>query len=82
MADSCQSNSLIMEKKIEIQRQIINNCKMQVAYSDSIINQHKYVESLYKKQIADKDKEIKRLKVKGGICIGVAILTTIIAIWR
>jgi hypothetical protein len=82
MSDSCYSNAEIMKRKIDVQEQIIINFKNQLELSDSIIQQHKNIEGILQNNLQGKDEEIKKQKRRTSIAIGVAILTTIIALWR
>ena len=82
MADSCFSNALIMERKIEVQSLIIDNYKEQLGFADSIIINERKMNDLYQHELDNKDDEIQKIKRRNWIYIGVAIITTGIAIWK
>jgi hypothetical protein len=82
MSESCLSNALIMERKIEVQSLIIDNYKQQLNFADSIIIKQREINELIQFQVEQKDDEIQSLKRRRWIYIGVAIITTGIAIWK
>ena len=82
MADSCFSNALIMERKIEVQSLIIDNYKEQLEFADSIIINERKMNDLFQYELDNKDDEIQKIKRRSWIYIGVAIITTGIAIWK
>jgi hypothetical protein len=82
MSESCLSNALIMERKIEVQSLIIDNYKQQLNFADSIIIKQREINELIQFQVEQKDDEIQSLKRRSWIYIGVAIITTGIAIWK
>ena len=82
MSDSCLSNSLIMERKIEVQSLIIDNYKAQLGFADSIIINQSKINDLIQIELENKDDEIQKIKRRSWIYIGVAIITTGIALWK
>ena len=82
MSDSCYQNYLIMDKKIQVQEQLISSLDKQIAILDSLNENNKKMQAIYDDILVGKDKEIKTLKSRGWILTGIAIITTVFAIWR
>ena len=81
-SDSCLINSSIIEKKVGIQQEMIKILEQKNDNNEIIILNYNKMLSNSEKMNQDKDKIIKRQKIKTSVAIGVAILTTIIALWR
>ena len=75
-------NSSIIEKKVGIQQEMIKILEQKNDNNEIIILNYNKMLSNSEKMNQDKDKIIKRQKIKTSVAIGVAILTTIIALWR
>ena len=81
-SDSCLINSSILEKKVGIQQEMIKILEQKDDNNETIILNYNKMLSNSEKMNQDKDKIIKRQKIKTSVAIGVAVLTTIIALWK
>ena len=82
LSDSLYENSLIMQKKIEIQGAIIDNLKDQLSAYDSLTQNFESMNKAYELIIIDKDKELRSLRKKNWIVVGAMTLISIIAILK